>query len=80
MKEQIVKSISGIISISANDIQSDPSAYGLGSPDTWDSLAHLAIMSEMEDALGVEISIEKMEEMNDAQKILNYLDENIGLS
>lgn len=70
MKEQLIKFVADIVSVSPEDIQADPSSFGINAPGTWDSLAHLAIMTELEDMLGVELSISEIEEMDNMQKII----------
>ena len=71
MKEQIIGFVSDAISVPADDIRKNPSSYGLGATVSWDSLVHLAIMTELEEILGEEISIEEMEELKDMQTILD---------
>lgn len=74
MKEQLIKFVADIISVNPEDIQADLSAFGINSPGAWDSLAHLAIMTEIEDTLGVELSITEIEEMNNMQKIIERIE------
>ena len=75
MKEKLIAAVSNILSTSVDDLQADPSAYKLSNPVSWDSLAHLAIMTELEELLGRELSIDEMEEMDTLEKILNILSE-----
>lgn len=75
MKEQLIAAVSDILSVSATDLQADPGAYRLSNPVSWDSLAHLAIMTELEELLGRELSMDEMEEMDTLEKILNVLSE-----
>ena len=39
----------------------------------WDSLAHLNLMSEIEDEFDIEISIEDMSKLTSFQSVLNFL-------
>lgn len=71
MKAKLINTVSDIISVSADEIQNNPSSFGIGKPEAWDSLAHLAIMTEIEDLLNEELSIAEMESMNNMQKILD---------
>ena len=73
MKEKIIEAVSNILSISAADLQADPGAYRLSNPVSWDSLAHLSIMSELEELLDKELSIAEMEELDTLEKILNEI-------
>jgi len=73
MKEKLFASVSNILSISVVDLKADPGAYKLSSPVSWDSLAHLAIMTELEELLDRELSMEEMEEMDTLEKILDFL-------
>ena len=76
MKDKLIMAISDILSVPVADLKADPSAYSLSNPASWDSLAHLAIMTELEELLDRELSIDEMEEMDTLEKILNSLREN----
>ncbi|MDB4822099.1 acyl carrier protein [Candidatus Pseudothioglobus singularis] len=72
MKNKIIQIVSDIISINVDDLLNEPSNFKMGSPVSWDSLAHLAIMSELEDYSGKEISVQDMERMNSLDEIINF--------
>jgi len=75
VKEKLITVVSDILSVSSADLLADPSAYKLSNPVAWDSLAHLAIMTELEELLDRELSIDEMEQMDTLEKILNVLSE-----
>ena len=73
MKERLIAAVSNILSIREADLQANPGAYRLSNPVSWDSLAHLAIMTELEELLDRELSVHEMEEMDTLEKILDVL-------
>jgi len=73
MKDKLIMALSDILSVPVADLEADPSAYSLSNPVSWDSIAHLAIMTELEELLGRELSMDEMEEMDTLEKILNLL-------
>jgi acyl carrier protein len=73
MKEKVYEFVSGILSISIEELRQSPNDFRLSSPNSWDSLAHLAIMTELEELLDKELSIDEMEELDSLQKIINFV-------
>lgn len=70
MEERFIEAVSNILSIAIHDLSVDPASYGIAKTAAWDSLAHLAIMTELEELIGQEISIDEMEELDTLEKIL----------
>lgn len=70
MKDKLMAAISDILSVSLEELRENQSNYKILNPVSWDSLAHLAIMSEVEEILGREIPIDEMEELDTLEKIL----------
>lgn len=73
MKEKLIAAISDILSVSMEEIRENQGDYKILNPVSWDSLAHLAIMSEVEEILGRELSIDEMQELDTLQKILELI-------
>jgi acyl carrier protein len=73
MKEKLIAAISDILSVSVEEIRENQGDYKILNPVSWDSLAHLAIMSEVEEILGRELSIDEMEELDTLPKILELI-------
>ena len=73
MREKIALIISEIAKIEAADVLADPSGFGMSKTVGWDSLAHLSIMTAIEDEFDIELSIEDMEALDTAEKIFERL-------
>tara|TARA_Y100001954_G_C15829355_1_gene614235 strand:- start:12713 stop:12958 length:246 start_codon:yes stop_codon:yes gene_type:complete len=73
--ENFLSSVSGLLSISIEDLKESPCDHSMSSNALWDSLSHLAIMSELEEVIGSELSIEQMQQLDDMKKIFDFLDE-----
>tara|TARA_B100001093_G_scaffold490523_1_gene529635 strand:- start:341 stop:583 length:243 start_codon:yes stop_codon:yes gene_type:complete len=74
LNETIIDIISEIIKVDSAEIAQDPSSFGLGETDGWDSLVHLEIMTALEEEYDIELSIEDMEATDTAEKILRYFE------
>lgn len=75
MNQTVIQIIANIIKVTPNEINSNVDAFSLGKVSGWDSLAHLAIMTEIEDEYDLDLSIDDMEELDSIVKILNFLKE-----
>jgi acyl carrier protein len=73
MEDKIVEIISNILRVDKKAVLENMDDYALGKVSSWDSLSHLAIMSEIEQYLENELSIDEMEELNSANKIIKYV-------
>jgi acyl carrier protein len=71
MKEKIIEIISEIVRVDSDYVRSKPNSVGLNITKGWDSLAQLSIMTAIEDEFDIEMSIEEMEELDLAQKIID---------
>ena len=75
MSQTVIQVIANIIKVTPDEINANVEEFFLGNVSGWDSLAHLAIMTEIEDEYDLDLSIEEMEEMDSVVKILNFLEE-----
>jgi len=73
MKIKLFDIVGDILSMNPSEVEENASELRLGSPEAWDSLSHLAIMTELEDALNRELTIEEMEDLNSLDKIMVFL-------
>lgn len=73
MKEKLIHFVSEYLSIPYESLVQSPHEFGITKPSLWDSLAHLAIMTELEEILDRELSIEEMEELSTLDKILQKI-------
>ncbi|MDC0953302.1 acyl carrier protein [Porticoccaceae bacterium] len=74
MKDNVIQVIANIIKVTPDEIAADIGGFSLGKVSGWDSLAHLAIMTEIEDEYDLDLSIDEMEELNSVAKILKFLE------
>ena len=73
MQNKIISIIANIIKINPDEISSNIDDYYLGSTAGWDSLAHLSIMTELEDDYDLDLSIDEMENLDSVKKIIDFL-------
>ena len=71
MRDKIIEIISDVIKMEVDKIEADPMGIGLKLTPGWDSLAQLSIMTAIEDDFDIEMSIEEMEELDTAQKLID---------
>ena len=76
MEDKLIKIIADIIKVEVSVNDQNIDNYALGKVSGWDSLAHLAIMAEIESMLEVELSIEEMEDLDSIKKIIEYVKNN----
>lgn len=75
MKDKLIAAIADIISVPESLLASTPEKYGLGNPNAWDSLTHLAVMTELENISGREVSMDDMENLDNLVKIIEFLEQ-----
>jgi len=75
MNQTVIQVIANIIKVTPDEINANVEEFSLGKVSGWDSLAHLAIMTEIEDEYDLDLSIDEMEELDSVVKILNFLEE-----
>jgi len=75
MNQTVIQVIANIIKVTPDEISANVEEFSLGKVSGWDSLAHLAIMTEIEDEYDLDLSIDEMEELDSVVKILNFLEE-----
>lgn len=75
MKDKLIAAVSDIINVPASALISAPENYRLGDPPAWDSLTHLAIMTELENLSGREVSMDDMERLDTLVKIIEFLEQ-----
>ena len=73
MKSELYEIIGDILTMDPSEVEAQTDTLKLGNPVSWDSLSHLAIMTELEDILDRELTIEEMEELDSLQKIIEIL-------
>ena len=73
MQNKIISIIANIIKINPDEISSNIDDYYLGSTAGWYSLAHLSIMTELEDEYDLDLSIDEMENLDSVKKIIDFL-------
>ena len=74
MKEELITAISNIISVPEDELKATPENFYIGNPIAWDSLTHLAIMFELENISGKEISVEDMENLDTLLKVIEFVE------
>ena len=72
--DAILDTISELVGIDRDELKQRPTEYGLGKLELWDSLIHLAIMTEIEDKFEIELTVEEMEALSDVASILNFIE------
>ena len=75
MEEKIINIIASIIKTKPEEISNNIDNFALGSVSGWDSLAHLSIMTELEDEYDLDLSIDEMESLDSVKKILHFIEE-----
>lgn len=75
MNHKIIQTIANIIKVTPDEIRADIEDFSLGKVSGWDSLAHLSIMSEIEDEFDLDLSIDEMEHLDSVTKILSFIEE-----
>ena len=70
---RFLKAASELLMTPEKELVETPSNFGIKIHSNWDSLAHLALMSELEEITGRELSIEDMGKMDTLPKILEYI-------
>ena len=67
MKEQIIALIEEILNVPAGTITEDTRSEEI---EEWDSLAHVAIIGELEERLGISIPLDEAIEISSVREIL----------
>ena len=75
MEEKIINIIASIIKTKPEVISNNTDNFSLGNVSGWDSLAHLSIMTELEDEYDLDLSIDEMESLDSVKKILHFIEE-----
>ena len=75
MKDKMLAAVSEIINVPVSALSSAPENYRLSDPTAWDSLTHLAIMTELEALSGREVSMDDMERLDTLVKIIDFLEQ-----
>lgn len=70
MKEQIIELIESILQVSAGTVTENTKMEDL---EQWDSLAHVMIIGELEEKLGISIPLEEAIEIRTVQEILDRI-------
>ncbi len=70
MKEQIIELIESILQVSAGTVTENTKMDDL---EQWDSLAHVMIIGELEEKLGISIPLEEAIEIRTVQEILDRI-------
>ena len=68
MKEQIIELIENILQVSAGTVTENTKMEDL---EQWDSLAHVMIIGELEEKLGISIPLDEAIEIRSVQEILD---------
>lgn len=69
MKEKIIRLIEDMLGVPAGTVDEDTRSEDV---EEWDSLAHVAIIGELEDRLGVCIPLEQAVEITSVREILEF--------
>lgn len=70
VKEQIIELIESILQVSAGTVTENTKMEDL---EQWDSLAHVMIIGELEEKLGISIPLEEAIEIRTVQEILDRI-------
>jgi len=71
MKEQIFEIIARVLQMNIKDVNEELS---IEKTEEWDSLAHLLIISEIEEKLKINIPLEKVLELSTVQDLLDAIE------
>ena len=73
MKKRVIEIVANNLNLDALEIENNSIRVAFNETEGWDSLAHLSIMTDLEDEFDLEIEIDEMEELIDIDKIVQYL-------
>ena len=73
MEEKIIEIVSKILNIEAALVLERKNELAFNETAEWDSLAHLSIMTELEDQFDLDLNIDDMENLTSISKIQDFL-------
>ena len=73
MKNRILEIITDNLNLDPKVIEENDDVLSFNKTKGWDSLAHLSIMTDLEDEFNIEIDIDDMEKLVSLSDILDYM-------
>ena len=73
MKARIIEIIAHNLNLDPKMVEASASDLSFSKTNGWDSLAHLSIMTDLEDEFNVEIDIDDMEKLVSVSDISDYI-------
>ena len=73
MKNRILEIITDNLNLDPKVIEENDDVLSFNKTKGWDSLAHLSIMTDLEDEFNIEIDIDDMEKLVSISDILDYM-------